>query len=82
VGVDVDGLACPLHHPTASSRQTRGRGILLGVVLSHRAIVGGGALLGDTKPPGFDICEVFDRLGTCVIEFYKERVAFTRIYSP
>jgi hypothetical protein len=25
VGVDVDGLACPLHCPTACSRQTRDR---------------------------------------------------------
>jgi hypothetical protein len=27
VGVDVDGLACPLHHPT-TSRQTRGQDLL------------------------------------------------------
>jgi hypothetical protein len=24
VGVEVDGLACPLNHPTACTRQTRG----------------------------------------------------------
>jgi hypothetical protein len=36
VGVDVDGLAYPLHHPTACGRQTRGHGLLLGVVLSRR----------------------------------------------
>jgi hypothetical protein len=36
VGVDVDVLACPLHHPTACSRQTRGQGVLLRDVLSHR----------------------------------------------
>jgi hypothetical protein len=35
VGVDVDGLACPLHHPM-TSRQTRGQDLLSGVVLSRR----------------------------------------------
>jgi hypothetical protein len=34
VGVDVDGLASPLHHPMACGCQTRGQGLLLGVVLS------------------------------------------------
>jgi hypothetical protein len=34
VGADVDGLACPLHRPTAHSHQTRGHGFLLGDVLS------------------------------------------------
>jgi hypothetical protein len=33
VGVDVDGLAWPLHHPTPCSRQTRGQSLLPGVVL-------------------------------------------------
>jgi hypothetical protein len=28
VGVDVDGLACPLHCPMACSRQMRGQGLL------------------------------------------------------
>jgi hypothetical protein len=36
VGVNVDGLVCPLHHPTDYSRQTRGQCLLPGVVLSHR----------------------------------------------
>jgi hypothetical protein len=35
VGVNVDGLACPLHHPTACNCQTRRQGFLYGVVLSH-----------------------------------------------
>jgi hypothetical protein len=35
VGVAVDGLAYPLHRPMACGRQTRGQGILPGVVLSH-----------------------------------------------
>jgi hypothetical protein len=26
-GVDVDGLACPLHRPTAHNRQVRGQGL-------------------------------------------------------
>jgi hypothetical protein len=34
VGVDVDGLACPLHHPMTCSHQTRGHGLLPGTVLS------------------------------------------------
>jgi hypothetical protein len=50
VGVDVDGLACPLHHPIAYNRQTRGQGFLLGAIFSRCATVGGGALLGDTSP--------------------------------
>jgi hypothetical protein len=82
VGVDVDRLACPLHYPTAFSHQTMGQGFLPGVILSRRAIVGGGALLGDTKPPGLDICGGANQLGTCVIKFYIEHVAFTRICSP
>jgi hypothetical protein len=41
--------------------------------------VGGGALLGDAKAPGLDICGGADCLGTCVIEFYMECIAFTRI---
>jgi hypothetical protein len=36
MGVDVDGLACPLHHPMTWSCQTRGHGLLPGVVLSCR----------------------------------------------
>jgi hypothetical protein len=36
VGVDVDGLAFPLHRPTICDYQTRGHGLLSGVVLSRR----------------------------------------------
>jgi hypothetical protein len=43
MGIDVDGLACPLHHPTGCTRQTRGQGLLSGATLSHRAVVSGGA---------------------------------------
>jgi hypothetical protein len=35
VGVDVDRLACPLHHPMAYNCQMRGHGLLPSVVLSH-----------------------------------------------
>jgi hypothetical protein len=55
VGVDVDGLACPLHHCAACSHQTRGHGFLLGAILSHHVVVGGGALQGDAKASGLDI---------------------------
>jgi hypothetical protein len=32
--VNMDGLACSLHHPTTCSHQMRGQGLLPGVVLS------------------------------------------------
>jgi hypothetical protein len=44
--------------------------------------VGGEALLGDAKPLGLNICNGVDRLGTCVIEFYMERITFTTICLP
>jgi hypothetical protein len=55
-GVNVDGLACLMHRPTAYGRQMRGHGFLPGVVLSHHVAKGSGALLGDTQPPSLDIC--------------------------
>jgi hypothetical protein len=36
MGVDVEGLAYPLHHHVAYGRQTRGQGLLPGTVLSCR----------------------------------------------
>jgi hypothetical protein len=81
-GVDVHGLACLLLYPMTYSRQMRGQGFLPGTVLSHRATMGSGALLGDAKPPGLDICKGVDRLGICVIEFYMEHIAFTKICLP
>jgi hypothetical protein len=78
----VDGLACPLHRPTICSRQMRGHGFLLGIVLSHHVAVGGGALLWDAKPSDLDICGGIDHLDTCVIEFYTEHIAFTMICLP
>jgi hypothetical protein len=55
VGVDVDGLAYPLHHLMVCSRQMRGHGFLSSAAFSHRAAVGGGAFLGDVKPPCLNI---------------------------
>jgi hypothetical protein len=54
VGFDVDGLAYPLHRPTACSHQARGHGLLPVVVLSH-CCSGRWHLSGDVKPPGLDI---------------------------
>jgi hypothetical protein len=42
VGVNVDGLAYPLHHPMICGCQTRGHGFPSGAALSHRTAVGGG----------------------------------------
>jgi hypothetical protein len=50
MGVDVGGLACPLHHPTVCGHQTRGQNFLSDVVLCHRAAVGGGAFPGVRDP--------------------------------
>jgi hypothetical protein len=54
IGIDVDGLAYPLHRPMARSWQMRGQGLLPGVVLSYRCS-GRWHLLRDVKPPGVDI---------------------------
>jgi hypothetical protein len=35
VGVDVKGIACPLHRPMAYGHQTRGQRLLPGIVLSR-----------------------------------------------
>jgi hypothetical protein len=60
----------------------RGHSFLLGANLSHCVAVGGGALLGDVKPPSLDISGGIDRIGTCVSDFYTERIAFIRICLP
>jgi hypothetical protein len=46
VGVDVDRLACPLHHPAVCGHQTRGQSFLSGTVLSHCTTVDDGAFPG------------------------------------
>jgi hypothetical protein len=58
-----------------------GQVFLPGVVLSHQATAGNGALPGDVKLLGLHICEGVVRLGTYV-EFYTECIAFTRICLP
>jgi hypothetical protein len=56
VGVDVDGLACPLHRPTVCDRQMRGQSFLSGAAPSHRTVVGSGAFWGGgVKLLGLDI---------------------------
>jgi hypothetical protein len=55
IGVDMDGLAYPLHRPTVCNRQTKGQGFLPGTVLSRHAAMDSGAFPGDAKPPGLDI---------------------------
>jgi hypothetical protein len=54
MGVDVDGLACPLHCHMVCGCQTRGQSSLPNVVLSHHAVVGGGTFSGSVKPLGLD----------------------------
>jgi hypothetical protein len=51
VGVDVDGLAYPLHRPMVPSCETRGHGLLPDVVLSCHCN-GRWRLSGDVKPLG------------------------------
>jgi hypothetical protein len=55
IGIDVDGLACPLHCPMVCNHQTRGHNFLSGAALSRCAAVGGGAFSGDVKLPGLNI---------------------------
>jgi hypothetical protein len=55
MGVDVDGLTCPLHHPTVCSRQMKGWSFLLGVALSHHVAAGSGTFSGGARPPGQNI---------------------------
>jgi hypothetical protein len=50
MGLGVDGLACLLHRPTTSSHETRGQGLLPGIVLSCRCSRQG-RLSRDVKPP-------------------------------
>jgi hypothetical protein len=50
--------------------------------LSHRAAVVVALYSGMQNPLGLDICGGADHLGTCVIEFYTEHIAFSRIHLP
>jgi hypothetical protein len=82
MGVDVNGLAYPLHHPTTCSHQMSQQGPLLGTALFRRVAMDGGTFLGDVKPPGLDIHWRIDRLGTWVTKFYMEYIVFTRTCLP
>jgi hypothetical protein len=53
MGVYVDGLTYPLHHPTACSRQTRGQRYLPGTTLSHQWAMS--PFSGVARPPSLDI---------------------------
>jgi hypothetical protein len=55
VGVNVDGLSCPLHCPTTYSRQSRAQSFLSGAALSHHVAVSSGAFLGGAKLSSLDI---------------------------
>jgi hypothetical protein len=59
VGVDVDGLACPMHRHTTCSHQTRGQSFLSGVALSHCVAVGGGTFLGGRGCKGLGYSMVY-----------------------
>jgi hypothetical protein len=65
MGVDVDGLACTPHRPTACNCQMRGQIFLSGAALSHHATMGSGAFPGGARPPGLDIRWSGNYLGTC-----------------
>jgi hypothetical protein len=51
-GVNVDGLAYPLHRPTTYSCQSRGQSFLSGTALSHHVAVSGAPFWGGAMPPG------------------------------
>jgi hypothetical protein len=55
LGVEMDGLARPLHHPMVCSCSMRGQSFLPDAVLSHHTTVGGGTFLRGAKAPGLDI---------------------------
>jgi hypothetical protein len=50
LGIDVDGIACPLHRPMVYDCQARGQSFLLGTALSCHAVVGAGTFPGGEAP--------------------------------
>jgi hypothetical protein len=54
VGLNVDGLAFPLHRHTVCGRQTRGQSFLSDAALSHNTVVDSDAFLEGAKPSGMD----------------------------
>jgi hypothetical protein len=75
-GVDVDRLACVVHRPTACSHQMRRHGFLPCAILpivQQRTV----ALYWRIRnPQAWIFAEALDYLGTSVIEFYIECIAF------
>jgi hypothetical protein len=55
MGVDVDGIAYPLHQPTARSRQPRGQGLPARRRHVLSFVVGGSAFRGKGSFPSVDI---------------------------
>jgi hypothetical protein len=72
------GWLAPYSDLWPTTVQTRGQDFLPGIVLSRRAGLGGDTLLGDTQPSTLDACGGVDCLDTCIIDFYIERMAFSR----
>jgi hypothetical protein len=52
VVVNVDRLACPLHHPMAYCHHMRGQGFLSGTVFSCHVTASSGIFLGRCKALG------------------------------
>jgi hypothetical protein len=77
MAVDVNGLACSLHHPTVYNHQKGGQSFLTSTAPSCHVAVSSGILPGDAKHLGLDILCVVDHSGTCKAESYLEKPAFT-----
>jgi hypothetical protein len=78
---DVDGLACPwtVLRPAVIRRGARASCQALSCpVMQQRTVVP----YWGCEALSLDICGGVGHLGTCILEFYIERVAFTRIDSP
>jgi hypothetical protein len=79
MGVDVAGLANPLHRPMVCTHQMRGHSFLLGATMSHHTVVGSGTFLGGVPSPRPWIFDGgVDHLGISVTESYMGNPTFTR----
>jgi hypothetical protein len=58
MGVDVDGLACPLHYSTTYNHQTRGSRFLPGAVLSRLATLVMASYWGIRSPRAWTFVEL------------------------
>jgi hypothetical protein len=79
VGVDVDRVACFLHHPTVCGWQTKVQS-LMARALSCRAAMGSDAFPGGAKPWELDMWCGVDRPGTWGTESYMKNLTFTIVY--